>query len=917
MAKAEIILPAAGKGSAGDTILATKIHVPRARSAVVARYRLLQRLNEGLERGFTLISAPAGFGKTTLVASWLRDQGLGVDVAWMSLDKQDNDPIRFWHYVAAALGGWRVDVAEEALAMLHLPEPPPTETILTALINALSASEGNVVLVLDDYHVIEAQPIHEALSFLLDHLPAQLHVVMTTRSDPPLALARLRARRQMAELRANDLRFTLDESAAFLNQLMGLKLSSHDVGALEERTEGWIAGLQLAALSMQGLPEVAPFVAAFTGSHRHVVDYLVEEVLARLSDRLQSFLLETSILDRLAGPLCDAVTDQHDGQAMLEALERANLFIVPLDEERQWYRYHHLFRDVVNHRLRQSQRDRVVELHSRAAAWYAQEGWVEEASRHALAAGQPSWAAQIVEQHAPGIMDRGEVASLRQWLQALPPSLIRSRPQLSLAQALVLLYHGQLDGVEALLQDAERMAAGARELTATTGEEYHGSASSWLGDIDNAVVVMRGTLARLQGDHRRALELSRQALQSLSEDSSYWRANVVWNIALSTYSSGDFDAATRAFSEILADNWNTGNSYRIFYAAYGLGRVQVAQGRLHQAAKTCRQAIQLANQTDKPLPVAGTVYLAMGELLYEWNDLEGARRYLMQGLELAKRVGDFGPLLHGYMALSHVRQAQDDVAGALELLEEARRITPIQEAVDYLILPSVARLHLAQGNLPSALQWAQVAGLELGELRQDRMYAYVMLARVLLARKSWHEARDLLIRLAPRAEAAGRVHALIKILVLTALVLETIGEAEAAQTTFKRALCLAEPGGYIRTFVEGGQPIVALLRRAHNAGDAIEYTAMLLAACGQPPGDATSSAQPILHLAQPLLEPLSEREMEVLELIAKGAQNQAIARQLFVALDTVKKHVSRILDKLGVNNRTEAVTRARELGIIR
>ena len=618
-------------------LLETKFYAPRSRRGLVPRPRLSERLDRGTASKLTLVSAPAGFGKTTLLTEWLAagpaapgDERLA---AWLSLDRGDNDPASFWTYVIAALRAVAPGVGESALALLHASPPPPTDTVLTVLINDLGAIAADIVLVLDDYHVIDARDVADGMAFLLDHLPPGLHVVIAGRADPPLPLARLRARGELAEIRAAELRFTADEAAAYFNEMMGLQLTARDVAALEGRTEGWIAALQLAALSMQGRDDVAGFIAGFAGDDRYVVDYLAEEVLQRQPDRVQAFLLQTSILGRLSGPLCDAVTGQGDGKAMLEALDRGNLFLVPLDDRRRWYRYHHLFADVLQARLLDEQPGQAPALHRRASAWYEQNGEPSEAIRHALVAEDFRRAADLVELAIPAMRRTRQEATVRGWLEVLPDDVVQVRPVLSVNFAGALLA-GDLEGVEGRLRDAERWldtAAGIgqgsqappAEMVVVDDEEFR--------RLPAAIEVYRAALALARGDVPGTVRHARRSLDLAPEEDHLGRASAAGFLGLASWTSGDLEAGHSAYAECMAGLRRAGYVADTFGCAIALADIRLAQGRLGEAMRTYEQALQRAPEQGGPV-LRGTadMYVGMSEIHYERDDLQAATQHLQR-----------------------------------------------------------------------------------------------------------------------------------------------------------------------------------------------------------------------------------------------------------------------------------------------
>jgi LuxR family maltose regulon positive regulatory protein len=910
--KAGIIwLSFVGGDVASSPLLATKLYIPHPRPDLVARIRLTERLSEalGTQCRLTLISAPPGFGKTTLLSEWI--SRVACPAAWVSLDEGDNDPVRFWAYIIAALKLILPDVGDHALALLQSPQQSPIESVLIVLINEIASVPNTFVLVLDDYHVIETLSIHNALAFLLDHLPPQMRLIIAGRADPPLPLARLRARGQLIELHAVDLRFTPEETATFLNQVMGLNLSTRDIAALEAHTEGWIAGLQLAALSMQGREDIASFIAAFTGSNRYIFDYLVEEVLRNQPADVQTFLLQTCLLDRLCGPLCDAVTGRVGSQAMLTVLEQANLFTIPLDEERRWYRYHHLFADFLQSRLNETQPEVTPSLHRRAADWYEQNGLPAEAVIHALAAQDIERAARLIEQAADIMLRHGEVATLLSWLDALPEQLVHSRPQLCLHRAWALVSTGQLNTVESLLQDAER----GLQTCPPTDE---------IAIMRNEATVIRAVAAFAQQDMPRAIELGRQALKLMPTDGlSIFRRSLTVMILGSAYRlSGNVTAAKQTLADAIAIS-QTGSAALIAIASIcNLAMLEMMQGHLHQAAETFQQALKLATQySAQSLPTVGMAYVGMGDLLREWNDLDGATRQLVDGIELLGKQWDIGSLFaDGYIPLARVKQAQGDAAGVLDVLQKAEQLA--RKLNWTLLVEQVAayraRAQVLQGDVEAATLWAQGRGLGIeDELSYLHEAEYLTWVRVLITQNKPLEATRLLSRLLRAAESGGRTNSVIEIMALEALAHRACGDTAQALAVLERALTLAEPEGYVRVFVDEGEPMRLLLQRIKAEDGTLrvkEYFGHLLAAFEKRPTSA--DLHPSALTLQPLVEPLTEREIELLPLIASGLSNQEIAEKLYVTVGTAKTHLRNIYRKLGVKSRTQALARAKEMGLL-
>ena len=931
------------------SILATKLYIPPTRPQLVLRPRLIERLNEGLlsVRKLTIISAPAGFGKTTLVGEWVagswhRPPGQVCDrpTAWLSLDEGDSDPSRFLIYFVTALQTIAPSVGEGVLSLLRSPQPPPTESILIALLNEITTIPNNFILVLDDYHLTDSKAVDNALTFLLEHLPPQMHLVITTREDPNLPLAQLRARGKLTELRVTDLRFTPAEAGEFLNKAMGLNLSVEHISALEARTEGWIAGLQLAALSMQGHQDVSGFIQAFDGDHRYIVDYLVEEVLRRQPETVRSFLLQTSILDRLNGPLCDAVTRLPGGKARLETLQRGNFFLIPLDDKSHWYRYHHLFADVLRMHLMTEQPDQIAALHRRASEWYEQNGSAADAIRHALAGRDFERAAGLIELAAPAMRRSRQDATLFGWMKALPDELFQARPVLSVEYVGALLSNGQLEGIEDRLLDVERWLdtrADWRAQTEASVAEIHPEPSRRMIVMDERefrrlpglVAMYHAGLALVLGDVTGTITYARRALDVVPEDDHVTRGGAAALLGLASWTIGDLEVAHRSYADGMAHLQRAGNFSDAINGATTLAVIRIAQGRLREAMHTYEQALQLATEQGAILP-RGTadMYVGLSELHRECNDLHAATQHLLRSKELGEHAGFPQNRYRWSVAMARIRQTQGDLEGALDLLHEAEVLYASDFSPNvHPISARKIRVWAAQGRLAEAFDWAREKGLSTeDELCYLHEFEHITLVRILLAQygsdrteSAIHEAIKLLERLLKAAQEGGRIGSVIEILVLQALAHQMQGEIPAALAPLERALKLAEPEGYIRMFLDEGSPMAGLLLEAIAHGVMPNYISKLLAAF-ETQGQGSASASPIPSLSspasQPLIEPLSQRELEVLHLFKTDLLGPEIARELVIALSTVRTHTKSIYSKLNVNDRRAAVKRAAELNLI-
>ena len=882
-------------------LLATKLYIPPLRPNLVPRPRLIERLDEVQRLGhrLALVSAPAGFGKTTLLSEWAHAVGAHGDVplrvGWISLDADDNDPARFLTYLLAALGQIDPSIGETARLMVQAPQPPPPQALLTGLINDLAALPVPCILVLDDYHLIQSLPIHQQLSFLLEHLPSQVHLVIATREDPALPLARLRARDQVTDIRQADLTFTGEEAADFLQRVMGLDLSADDVATLSRRTEGWIAGLQLAALSMRNAEDLQGFVASFAGSHRYILDYLVEEVFWQQSPDRQGFLLKTSILERLTAPLCDAVTGRYDAQQVLEGLDQANLFVVRLDETREWYRYHRLFRDL----LRSQRSDlNLVPLHQKAARWYAQHEFLDEAMHHALAAEDWDEAERLAWPAAGPAIASGRLVTASRWFEAMPEERIRSNFRLATVQGWLLLPTGQLDAAEAWATRAE------------------GLLPADAPSISRALVIcLQLNIAHMRYQIPRVIELAQQALELLDEGDPYGLSvTALANLASAQMSMGDLPAAAQTFRKMARQGQESGQLLTLFTAWSSLAYLLHLQLQLGEAEALCQQGLEQAVGPRGDLyPMGGRGLVLLGLIAYERNELEAAAGHLARGVALAQQAGPSTGVMQAAFTLAWIQALSGDREAALATASGVRQAASQLNLplADRFVAGCEAELHLRLGDIAAAERWAEHAGLSPADTVQyEREAERFTFARLLLAQDRPAEAQQVLTGLEQFARERGIGRSLLTVHILRAQAEQAVGHETEALASLESAVQLAAPAGCLRPFLDEGQAVLELLPRVRHAAPV--FVDRVLDAC------ASRQQKPPVPSATPpsaLVEPLSDRELEVLGFLVQGLSNREIAQKLYITVGTVKTHVHNILGKLGVQSRTQAAARARELGL--
>lgn len=913
-------------------LIRTKLYVPRVHPDLVDRPRLILKLNKGLHTKLVLVTAPAGYGKTTLLSIWVEQTGMPI--AWISLDNRDNDPTSFWTYFIAALQTLQPDTGNQTITMLQTPQLPPNEVLLGSLINDISAIPHDFLLVMDDFHAIDTAGIHSGLAYLIEHQPPQMHLVIASRDEPPLPLPRLRARREMVEVQLADLRFTTQEATTLFNTFLEMELSPADIQALDDATEGWVAGLQLAALSMQGIEDASAFVRTFTGSQRYVFDYLAQEVLERQEVNIQSFLLKTSILDRLSVPLCDYLLQEEakagtdsllvsHSNATLAYLERANLFLIPLDQERRWYRYHHLFAEFLLASLeKQTGASAVADLHQRASRWFEGNGSPAEAIDHAMSAKDYSRAANLINQAAEEMFLRSELVTLRKWFNDLPSDQLSQDARLSVVYAWVLLATGQFLEMELYLENAERLlgfqANGTLEGTPPAGIE------AALGEI----ACLRSSLAINRFDLEEALHQGQLAQTYLAGKSGKGLFNnteslhgiIPFNLAIVHELIGEVSLASQELEECIT---LSKDNYHLLPMAYThLAYLMIIQGKLHQAERAYQQAMQVAEKNPIPSPLSGVAHTGIGNLFVEWNRLEWAEKELRHGIDLGRKWDYLDSEIAGTTGLVRLRLATGDISEAQELIDELTRLiekTPV--ALPTVLFDTLqARVWIHQKELDALQGWVSriAPGLEesVPYMLEDQA---IILARAQISLGQFQQALSLIERLLPAIEAGSRWGRAIELWLLQSLIWLHLDKSSLAFERLENALQAAETEGYLRLFLDEGEPVERALS-AYTQQPAARfqgYASRLLAAFA---ADKTrippeTGSRPVT-VATGLIEPLSERELEVLRLLASGLNNQEISISLVVSPNTVKSHIKNIYAKLGVNSRTQAIARARQASLL-
>jgi len=917
-------------------LLTTKLYVPPVRANIVQRTRLVQQIETGITSNYklTLVSAPAGFGKTTLISAWGNETR--IPIAWVSLDEGDNDLTRFFEYCIAALRMIKPNVGDALLELQQSPHPPAVETVLTSLINELDEIQERFALVLDDYHVVEAHPIHEAVNFLINHMPRKMHLIIATRADLPLPIARLRTRLRLTELSESELRFTLDEAATYLNDVMQLDLAMEDIAALENRTEGWIAGLQMTALSIQGRGDASGLARALSGKHRFIFDYLMEEVLSQQSAEIQGFMVKTSILNQLSAPVCDALMGWSDAagditrkrtvikrldtalpsQEILEHMDHENLFLIPLDDERRWYRYHRLFADILEERLLRVHGDHIQDLHRRAGDWYEQNGLIGEAINHFLEAGEFERAADFISKNALTFVYHGNLGTLARWLEVLPKDVKDSQPWLSITHAWALSFAGQLEPVASLLQEAEG------SLTSITDEIE-------VQRLSGIIDALRAYLIAIRGSMPLAADFAREALEVLPDEDLVLRGFTATLLATVLRWTGDLKEAKSAYQEAIAINRAAGATNVLVESLCDLAILQSIEGRLQQSISTCHEALSLAEdyyeRSGRRLSAHGHVSIQLCRIFRDRNDLDLARKYAEEGLALCEEWGQAESIMRAYIEHAEILQAYGDSDGSIRSIQKARQLSSnLSPWYEVRSAAREAHLRLLQGDLTYALEWLNDQDLIINdEIEFQDLETHLPIVRTLIMHgrqlpKSeslppLDQAIEFLERMRSIAESSGAGRYRIEIMILTSLAQDALGETERALSTLNKALTLGEPEAFIRAFVDGGEPVRLLLCELEKRKTSVPHARKVLQSMGDQEEVGITAG---VSSTDGLFEPLSEREKEVLNLLATHLSSTEIADQLVIAASTVRSHIKNIYSKLRVHSRTEAVEKARKIGLL-
>jgi LuxR family transcriptional regulator, maltose regulon positive regulatory protein len=914
-----------------DILLDTKIRIPPLRSNLVNRLHLIQKLNDGIDQGccLTLISAPAGYGKSTLLSEWVSQ--VGIPTAWLSLEKGENNPIRFWSYFLAALSSIphmrNAGIGESLTQSLHLSKPPLIDGLLAELVNDIARLDQSAILVLDDLHTILDGQIHQDLIFLIDHLPRSsysLHLVVASRMDPPWPLARWRVRGELNELRPADLRFSVDETLQFLDQTLQLRLSTQDIHALQARTEGWIAGLQMAVISImgrsssQGSEGVSHFIQSLSGSNRFMVDYLMEEVISQQTSEVQDFLFKTSILQRLTAPLCDALFGRQDSQAILKQVEQANLFLIPLDDERQWYRYHHLFAELLRKRLKQRLPDQITELHRCASKWYAENGVISEAISHALDSGDIQRVNELVSGNVLAMLEHFELLDVLRHFEKVPDKQMIAKPWLCVAYAWVKAYTDPSEGLDRILQQAETGLVGVQDDL----ERRH---------LSCHLDAIRAYVAWIQGKAVRALQYAHRAMENLPENDWMTHAHLLNTEGVALQYLDYLPEAAKSFETAILAGQRSGRLQETFFAFTSLSFIYYLQGRLRQTFSLCQHVLSLA-QTHFPhdefgqvlsrMPILAHAYANMSQVQIDWNDIEGALLSARQGVALAEQWKQADALHYSLTCLSKALCAAGELEEAFTINKRAMQLAVnVSTWFVRLSIYNEVWLNLVKGDIPSAVNlFPQVESLIEEELKHGGTYL-IMKVSLLDAQQNYPGVLAALEGLMAGFAQTGKDWTLINLLPFQALALQALGREEEALKVIGHCLALAESEGFVRIFVDRGGPMFRLLQIALSRGIETEYIRKLLPAftiIDSTPQSEISTAikvQPSIQNAR-LVEPLSERELQVLRLLDSALTSEEIGRELFVSVNTIRTHIRNIYAKLGVNRRGDAVQRAQELNLM-